>query len=119
MDWPEYIPAKHFLDIYKDTISNIGLKDRSMATALGTALRKYFGQAVVKKRMSLPPFDPETGKCFSDHMHPKSVQAVYLLPSLEAARDMFAEVTGLEFNIPEDDVDDQDGDDALCEFDNL
>ncbi|MEM9469369.1 MAG: DUF5906 domain-containing protein [Pseudomonadota bacterium] len=108
-DWPEFIPTKTFREIYKDTISDIGLKDKSMATAVGTCLRKYFGHKCIKKRMTLPPVDATTGESFNDNMHPKSLQAVYILPSLDDARQMFSEITGVEFTVS-DEITDTQGD---------
>lgn len=107
--WPDYIPTKHFLKIYKDTICNIGLKDKSMSTILGKALKTYFGKNISRKRLTLPEYDPETGQSSNCiYMSQSSVQLAYKLPPLKVAREMFTDITGIDFeNLETEENDDE------------
>jgi len=99
-EWPEYITTDHFCRIYKETIQDFGLKDKSMKTMIGMGLAKYLGGSVTKSRLTLPRLNPSSGIALTDNSIDKLVikaqQTVYQLPSLEECRTLFKKHTGIK-----------------------
>jgi hypothetical protein len=96
--WNEYVPTDDFRDICVDTIKDIGLRHKSMQTYLGIGLKEYFGEFYSKKKINTMPYDKTTGDLQgASGLYLKSQEMVYVMPSLEKARELFTQTTGIEF----------------------